>query len=306
MNSSIVEQNGRWISTDPIPNPPDEWIEAQLNRKDRPIPLEVRRKQESSISEWLIEKAFEDLSEMALGIQENQILLILAAWQGAESDETRSTVYKVRLGITDVDILKSVDLGQDPGFKAFDSIDLIVKLVNIVPRSQRVPVLIRWEWDEQAMDILDIDQQIAYLPIEHVSSIPIPFQWAPEPVKPTPSKSKVVKPLEKDLESDLLKWLHMRGIQADNQIKTSKHRMDLWIPGKCFLELKTGKVSGDDVCQAIDYCAEYKLPVVLVGNHIGEMASRGVEAFNKAVEGDLIAFVQWSAVKTYLKGLLQC
>jgi hypothetical protein len=37
--------------------------------------------------------------------------------------------------------------------------------------------------------------------------------------------------------------------------------------------------------------------------HIGSMASRGIEAFNKAVEADMLVFVQWSTVKTYLKGL---
>jgi hypothetical protein len=79
--------------------------------------------------------------------------------------------------------------------------------------------------------------------------------------------------------------------------------MDLWIPGRCFLELKKGKVTGDDICQAIDYCAEYQKPVILVGNHINEMASRGIEAFNKAVDAEMLTFVQWSAIRTYLKGL---
>jgi hypothetical protein len=173
---------------------------------------------------------------------------------------------------------------------------------NIQENYSYAPILVKWMYSE--MFINDREEFILREPLQHVGVIARPFQWATEPAKPIPVKPNTVKPLEKDLESDLLKWLHMRGVQADNQIKTSKHRMDLWIPGKCFLELKAGKVSGDDVCQAIDYCAEYKLPVVLVGNHIGEMASRGIEAFNKAVDGDLISFVQWSAVKTYLKGLL--
>jgi hypothetical protein len=184
------------------------------------------------------------------------------------------------------------------GLEEFCS-DLFIEEATQFQNETQIPVIVRWGYQDSKNSQLFNGRE--YL-TGFTGSIPRPFNWAPEEQKP--SKPKASKPLEKDLESDLLKWLHDRGIQADNQISTSKHRMDLWIPGKCFLELKTGKVSGDDVCQAIDYCAEYKLPVVLVGNHIGEMASRGIEAFNKAVESDMVAFVQWSAVKTYLKGLL--
>lgn len=135
---------------------------------------------------------------------------------------------------------------------------------------------------------------------------PRPFVWATEPeqtVRKSSPKKEVVS--EKTLERNLLEWLHSRGIQSDLQISTAKHRMDIWIPGKCFLELKKGKVSGDDVCQAMDYCCEYKRTVVLVGNHISEMASRGIEAYNKSLNSEMLAFVSWSAVKTYLKGLLE-
>jgi hypothetical protein len=128
-----------------------------------------------------------------------------------------------------------------------------------------------------------------------------PFTWGKEDKKsPSP---KIVKPKEKDLEKELLDWLFSYGIQADSQVKTSKHRTDIWIPSKCFLELKRDKVTGDDVCQAIDYCVEYKMPIIIVGNNITEMACRGITAFNKAVDADLICFVQWSAIKVYLKGM---
>jgi hypothetical protein len=163
----------------------------------------------------------------------------------------------------------------------------------------RIPLFVRRSFDQNHGDIISEFN----IPLIYITSIAKPFTWAQEPIKKI-AVNKPTKPLEKDLESDLLNWMHSRGIQSDSQIQTSKHRMDLWIPGKCFMELKKGKVSGDDVCQAIDYCAEYKLPVILVGNHIGDMASRGIEAFNKAVDGDLIAFVQWSAIRTYLKGLM--
>lgn len=129
-----------------------------------------------------------------------------------------------------------------------------------------------------------------------------PFFWSKE--QKTPVRPKPNKPKEKDLEKELLEWLFSYGIEADNQVTTSKHRTDIWIPSKCFLELKRDKVTGDDICQAIDYCVDHKMPIVVVGNSITNMASRGITAFNKAVNADLICFVQWSAIKVYLKGLL--
>lgn len=129
-----------------------------------------------------------------------------------------------------------------------------------------------------------------------------PFNWGAETQKI--AKPKPSKPKEQDLERELLEWLFSHGIQADNQVTSSNHRTDIWIPSKCFLELKRDKVTGDDICQAIDYCASHKMPIVVVGNSITSMASRGITAFNKAVDADLICFVQWSAIKVYLKGLL--
>lgn len=207
--------------------------------------------------------------------------------------------------LTQRDINKKTEL-----VLAYDSLQVIehldeetaAKITSLSIDKKTVPVLMHWDYSTSILDEVHPDD-IENLPVSVVFSIAKPFDWAPEPTK-KPVPRKPAKPLEKDLEADLLKWLHDRGIPADNQIATSKHRMDLWVPGKCFLELKKGKVGGDDVCQAIDYCAEYKLPVVLVGNHIGEMASRGIEAFNKAVGSDMVSFIQWSAVKTYLKGLL--
>ena len=131
-----------------------------------------------------------------------------------------------------------------------------------------------------------------------------PFNWGVETQKTAKPKPKPSKPKEQDLERELLEWLFSHGIQADNQVTSSNHRTDIWIPSKCFLELKRDKVTGGDVCQAIDYCASHKMPIVVVGNSITNMASRGITAFNKTVDGDLICFVQWSAIKVYLKGLL--
>jgi hypothetical protein len=129
-----------------------------------------------------------------------------------------------------------------------------------------------------------------------------PFNWGVEIQKT--AKPKPSKPKEQDLERELLEWLFSHGIQADNQVTSSNHRTDIWIPSKCFLELKRDKVTGDDICQAIDYCVSHKMPIVVVGNNITNMASRGITAFNKAIDADLICFVQWSAIKVYLKGLL--
>lgn len=129
-----------------------------------------------------------------------------------------------------------------------------------------------------------------------------PFSWGKG--KRINKINKPHKPKEDELEKELIDWLFSYGIQADRQVKTTKHRMDVWIPSKCFLELKRDKVNGDDVCQAIDYCSEYKMPIVIVGNNISDMASRGIVAFNKAIGADLICFVQWSAIRTYLKGML--
>ena len=70
------------------------------------------------------------------------------------------------------------------------------------------------------------------------------------------------------------------------------------------LELKAGKVTGDDVCQAIDYYATYQRPIILIGKGLSTAASRGIEGINKEITLDALVFVTWSTVKTYLKGAL--
>jgi hypothetical protein len=247
---------------------------------------------------WIRENYRQDIVQCLSKCSDNEFPMIVIHSM-MELEGSDKLVFSTRT-IDEIKMMNDESLSQS-GCAIFSS-HTYSAIENIQKSYKHAPVLVKWMYSEAFID--NCEEFILREPLEYIGVIARPFQWAPEPVKPVQSKPKTVKPLEKDLESDLLKWLHMRGVHADNQIKTSKHRMDLWIPGKCFLELKTGKVSGDDVCQAIDYCAEYKLPVILVGNHIGEMASRGIEAFNKAVDGDLITFVQWSAVKTYLKGML--
>jgi hypothetical protein len=111
--------------------------------------------------------------------------------------------------------------------------------------------------------------------------------------------------LERKKEDELYYWLVHQGVKVERQVKTSyNHRLDLWIPGKLMLELKAGRVTGDDVCQAIDYYATYKRPILLVGSGMSSAASRGIESFNKLFQ-DTIVFVTWSGVKNYLQSTLR-
>lgn len=69
------------------------------------------------------------------------------------------------------------------------------------------------------------------------------------------------------------------------------------------LELKAGKVSGEDVCQAFDYYATYRKPIALIGESIHPMGIRGIEAANKIIGSDQICFVTWGAAKAYVRGM---
>jgi len=112
------------------------------------------------------------------------------------------------------------------------------------------------------------------------------------------------KHIERDKENELYLWLDSRGIHVERQVSTtSKHRIDLWIPGCIMLELKAGKVISDDVCQALDYYSHYRKPVALVGESLTEKASRGIAAFNRVVDGDMIMFLTWGGVKPFLTAI---
>lgn len=111
--------------------------------------------------------------------------------------------------------------------------------------------------------------------------------------------------LEQKKEDELYYWLVHQGVKVERQVKTSySHRLDLWIPGHLMLELKAGRVSGDDVCQAIDYYSTYKRPILLVGSGMSSAASRGIESFNRLFK-DAVIFVTWSGVKNYLQSVLR-
>lgn len=126
------------------------------------------------------------------------------------------------------------------------------------------------------------------------------FTEPPESVK----QPKPRQQLEQKLEDQLYDWLRIKGVEVERQVATSKHRLDLWIPNKAMLELKQGRVSGDDVCQAIDYAATYQMPIVLVGTGLSSAASRGIDGFNRAIGKDLVIFVTWGGIKPYLSGVL--
>lgn len=110
---------------------------------------------------------------------------------------------------------------------------------------------------------------------------------------------------ERLLEDELQLWLVANGIFVERQVATKNHhRIDLWIPGKLMLELKAGKVNGEDVCQAVSYYTAYRKPIVLVGESIHPMAIRGIESINALVGSDQISFVTWGAIKPYIKGVI--
>lgn len=111
------------------------------------------------------------------------------------------------------------------------------------------------------------------------------------------------KKLESEKEDELYGWLRLQGLDAHRQVKTSSgNKLDIWIPNQMIIEVKRSNVSGNDVCQAMEYVQSQCLPVVMVGDKISSSASRGVKAFNNLTHGNKITFVTWDVIKDYLKG----
>lgn len=120
----------------------------------------------------------------------------------------------------------------------------------------------------------------------------------------TPTRKPRQQP-EQQLELELFNWLLLHGVEVERQVSTkNNHRLDLWIPGRMMLELKARVVTGDDICQAIDYYATYQRPIILIGKGLSSAASRGIEGFTREIAQDALVFVTWSAAKTYLQGAL--
>lgn len=151
------------------------------------------------------------------------------------------------------------------------------------------------------------DPCYTYVNVDQVLCLPSVFHVSPDTSSVISEKNnRAQKPVkqqpEQRLEDELYDWLRVKGVDVERQVTTAKHRLDLWIPSKAMLELKQGRVSGDDVCQAIDYAATYQMPIVLVGTGLSSGASRGIDGFNRAMGKDLIIFVTWGGVRTYLNG----
>lgn len=122
--------------------------------------------------------------------------------------------------------------------------------------------------------------------------------------------SKVVKKvkkqekLEKDLEQELYDWISLNGVICEKQVVMGGYRSDIWIPGVCFLELKRGKVTSKDFCQALRYNVETNRKIILVGSNIEKDVMSTITAYNEMSNADVICFLSWETVKVYLRGLL--
>lgn len=111
------------------------------------------------------------------------------------------------------------------------------------------------------------------------------------------------KTLELDFESRIEAFLQVNEIHVERQVSTNQKRVDLWIPDQLMIEVKSGKVTGDDACQAIDYLATFERDVLLVGTGMSSAASRGIEAANKISKEAKILFVTQEACFGYLKSV---
>jgi hypothetical protein len=109
---------------------------------------------------------------------------------------------------------------------------------------------------------------------------------------------------ENDFESSLVSFLSSKGIRFERQINHGKSRFDILIPGELIIEVKAGKVNGDDACQALDYLAFSQLDVLLVGSGLSNSATRAIEAANKISKDNKILFVTKSACFPYLRDVL--
>ena len=109
---------------------------------------------------------------------------------------------------------------------------------------------------------------------------------------------------ESDVENNLVVWLKSHGIACESQAVIKNGRTDIWIPGVCFIELKTGTITAKDVCQVINYYCETKRKVLLVGKAISKDVVLTIEHINEITGNESIVFVSWSAIYVYLRGLL--
>ena len=104
-------------------------------------------------------------------------------------------------------------------------------------------------------------------------------------------------------ESQLEAFLQVNEIYVERQVRARGKILDLWIPNQLIIECKSGKVSGNDACQAIEYLVSFNLDILLVGTGLTGAASRAVESVNKLSRKYKILFVTKESCFGYLKGV---
>ena len=122
-------------------------------------------------------------------------------------------------------------------------------------------------------------------------------RFSPKPKKAKPKKKEI------DYEAELLSWLDSRGVIAEQQVISQGKRTDIWLPGKAFLELKRGRITGDDVCQAAEYFTAYRKQIILVGKSMSSRVGDGISAINELCGEEAIVFVTWGGIRTFLAAL---
>lgn len=109
---------------------------------------------------------------------------------------------------------------------------------------------------------------------------------------------------EFEVEQDLIQWIKSHAVSCESQVSVQHGRVDIWIPDVCVIELKKNTVTAKDVCQVINYYAETKREILLVGKSASKDVVLTIENFNSLVGSDVLAFVSLSTIKVYLRGLL--
>jgi hypothetical protein len=131
----------------------------------------------------------------------------------------------------------------------------------------------------------------------------VAFEQAKEAAEKAVVTKMTRKKEEADFETSLMAFLTNRGVTAVRQVTSGSNRLDILVPGHLIIEIKAGKVTGDDMCQAIDYLAMHKMDVLLVGTGLSDSATRGMAAIN-LISDHQILFVTKNACFHYLEAVV--
>lgn len=107
------------------------------------------------------------------------------------------------------------------------------------------------------------------------------------------------------LEASVLEFFKQLGVAVESQLIAGQHRLDIVVPGELIIELKAGKITANDMCQALDYLASYPYDVLLVGTGLTSEATRGMEAINRIAQTNKILFVSRNASFKYLNAIFK-